>query len=92
MAIEIVAFVHAKSSSDRVPEKNLRCLGDKPLFCHAILNALNSELPTKVVIDSDSDEILAIGQEYGALPLKRPVELATNQVTGDDLAYWQACN
>ncbi len=89
---KIVAFVHAKGTSTRVPSKNLRLLGDKPLFCHAITNALNSNLVDFVVIDSDSDEILRIGQEYGALPLKRPQALATNLATGDDLAFWQSSN
>lgn len=89
---EIVAFVHAKGSSERVPKKNLRILGDKALFCHAILNALSSKLVTKVVIDSESEEILETGKKFGAIPLKRPAELATNSATGDDLAYWQACN
>ena len=92
MVNDIVAFVHAKGSSTRVPSKNLRILGDKPLFCHAIENAKNSKLVTKVVIDSDNEEILRIGESYGAIPLKRPAELATNLATGDDLAYWQASN
>ena len=89
---EIVAFVHAKGTSVRVPSKNLRKLGDRPLFCHSIRNALNSKLVTKVIIDSENDEILELGKEYGAIPLKRPQSLATNFSTGDDLAYWQASN
>lgn len=88
----VVAFVHAKGTSNRVPSKNMRMLGDKPLFCHAIDNAKASNLVDAVVIDSDSDEILKIGVEYGAIPLKRPEELANNMATGDDLAYWQASN
>lgn len=88
----IIAFVHAKGTSTRVPSKNLRILGDRPLFCHAVNNAIKSKLVTTVVIDSDSDEILSLGGKYGAIPLKRPAELATNLVTGDDLAYWQASN
>ncbi|RJO66151.1 MAG: acylneuraminate cytidylyltransferase family protein [Myxococcales bacterium] len=88
----IVAFVHAKGASERVPNKNLRPLGDRPLFCHAISNARASALVTDVVIDSDSDEILRIGESFGAVPLKRQKELATNATTGDELAYWQASN
>jgi CMP-N-acetylneuraminic acid synthetase len=86
----VVAFVHAKGRSERVPSKNLRMLGDRPLFCHAIRNALAAELVDQVVIDSDSDEILELGKNYGAEPLKRPPELATNATSGDELAYWQA--
>ena len=88
----VVAFVHAKGTSSRVPSKNMRILGDKPLFCHAIENAKSSNLVDAVVIDSDNDEILRIGKEYGAICLKRPDRLATNLATGDDLAYWQASN
>jgi CMP-N-acetylneuraminic acid synthetase len=86
----VVAFVHAKGRSERVPSKNLRLLGDRPLFCHAIANALAAERVERVVIDSDSDEILELGKAHGAVPLKRPPELATNATSGDDLAYWQA--
>jgi N-acylneuraminate cytidylyltransferase len=87
-----VAFVHAKGTSTRVPGKNLRTLGDRPLFCHAIAIARASRRVDEVVIDSDSDEILAIGAARGARPLLRPAELATNAATGDDLACWQAAN
>jgi len=89
---EIVAFIHAKGTSERVPCKNLKILGDRPLFCHAIAIAKATPSVTRVVIDSDSEEILRIGAEQGAEPLKRAPHLATNATTGDDLAYWQASN
>ena len=89
---KVVAFVHAKGNSERVISKNLRVLGDCPLFCHAIRIAKKANLVDVVIIDSDDDKILKIGEEYGAIPLKRPAELATNHATGDNLAYWQASN
>jgi CMP-N-acetylneuraminic acid synthetase len=89
---EVFAFVHAKGTSERVPCKNLKLLGDRPLFCHAIAIAKAASSVTHVVIDSDSDEILRIGAEHGAIPLKRSPDLATNTTTGDDLAFWQASN
>lgn len=90
--MSVVAFVHAKGTSERVPNKNLRWLGDRPLFCHAIAKALAAERVDRVVIDSDSEEILRVGEEHGAEPLKRPANLATNKTSGDELAYWQAAN
>ena len=89
---DVVAFVHAKGQSSRVPGKNMRMLGDLPMFCHAIRNALACEAIDLVVIDSENDEILETGERYGATPLKRPLELASNGVSGDDLMYWQASN
>lgn len=87
---KVVAFVHAKGHSERLPGKNMADLGGQPLFTHAIQNALAAEKVDRVVIDSDDDEILRIGAEYGAEPLKRPLELASNETTGDDLILWQA--
>ena len=90
MTDRVVAFVHAKGTSDRVAGKNMRRLGDRPLFCHAIANAQRAAKVDCVVIDSDSDEILDIGARYGARPLKRAAALATNRTSGDALAFWQA--
>jgi N-acylneuraminate cytidylyltransferase len=90
--VETVAFVHAKGQSSRVPGKNMRRLGDAPMFCHAIRNALACALIDLVVIDSENDEILETGKAFGAKPLKRPPELASNAASGDDLMYWQASN
>jgi CMP-N-acetylneuraminic acid synthetase len=88
----VVAVIHAKGKSDRVRNKNLRRLGDRPLFCHAIHNAQAATYVDRVVIDSESDDILTVGAAHGAYPLKRPAELATNETTGDHLALWQAHN
>lgn len=90
--MNLIAFIHAKGHSQRVPNKNLKLLGGEPLFTYAIKNALRASSISRVIIDSDSDEILDIGQALGAEPLKRPDELSTNLATGDDLAYWQASN
>lgn len=90
MSARVVAFVHAKGTSDRVPRKNLRVLGDRPLFTHAIAIARAAARVEEVVIDSDCDEILRIGAQHGAVPLKRPAALASNRATGDELAAWQA--
>ena len=88
--MQITAFIHAKGTSERFSGKNMKTLGDKPLFCHAIQKALYSSLVTRVIIDSDSNKILDIGEDYGAIALKRPKELADNRTTGDDLAFWQS--
>jgi len=68
---KVVAFVHAKGSSERVPNKNQQILGDRPLFCHAIKIALSCKDIDTVVIDSENDQILSVGQAHGAIPLKR---------------------
>lgn len=89
---KVIAFIHAKGTSVRVPGKNIRELGDMPLFCHALFNAQKCTWVDRVVIDSDDEHILNVGAELGATPLDRPRFLATNDATGDHLAYWQATN
>ena len=89
---KIIAFIHAKGHSSRLANKNIKILGDKPLFCHAVENAKNANLVDRVIVDSDSDEILDIAKAYGVTAFKRPGTLATNMTTGDDLAYWEAQN
>lgn len=86
----VIAFVHAKGNSQRVKNKNLKKLQNKPLIYYAITKALKCKLIDKVIIDSDSDKILQVGKSLGAIPIKRPQNLATNKVSGDDLAFYQA--
>lgn len=70
MTARVVAFVHAKGSSERVPGKNLAILGDRPLFTHAIAVARAAAAVDEVVIDSDSEAILSLGAAHGATPLR----------------------
>ena len=89
--MKTIAVVHAKGTSERLPNKNLKELGGLPLIAHAIINARDS-IADKVVIDSEDAEILEVGTAFGAEPLERSPYLSRNEITGDDLAYWQAQN
>jgi CMP-N-acetylneuraminic acid synthetase len=86
----VIVFVHAKGNSTRVKNKNLKKLKNKPLIYYAIKKALRCKLVDQVIIDSDSDKILKIGKSLGAVPIKRPKNLANNKTGGDDLALYQA--
>lgn len=83
MSVEpVTAFVAAKGHSSRVPRKNMRDFGGRPLF-HQILDTLTrAELVSQVVLDSDSDEILdsARGAFADIELIRRPEELC-----GDDV-------
>lgn len=89
--MKVVAIVHAKGKSERLPNKNLRKLGGIPLIAHAIMNAQDS-IADAVYVDSEDRNILTVGLSLGTKVLERPPYLAHNGVTGDDLAYWQAQN
>lgn len=70
----MIALITARQGSKSVPGKNVRPLGGRPLLAWSIETALACGLTP--VLSSDSDEYLAIGERYGAKPLKRPASLA----------------
>jgi N-acylneuraminate cytidylyltransferase len=74
-----VAFVPARSGSERVPGKNVRPLAGHPLLAYAIETALQSGVFERVVVSTDSEEIAGIARWYGAdVPFLRPAEYATS--------------
>jgi CMP-N,N'-diacetyllegionaminic acid synthase len=81
-----VAFVPARSGSERVPQKNIRPLAGHPLLAYAIETALQSELFERVVVSTDSEQIAEIARWYGGdVPFLRPVEYAT--ATSPDIEW-----
>jgi CMP-N,N'-diacetyllegionaminic acid synthase len=73
-----VAFVPARSGSERVPHKNVRPLAGHPLLAYAVETALQSGCFERVVVSTDSEEIADVARWYGAdVPFLRPAEYAT---------------
>lgn len=79
--MKVVAFVPAKGTSDRVPNKNLRFINGKPLFMHTVDKLLG--MMDHVWVDSESNEVASYVYGSGATWLKRPEELATNATDGN---------
>ena len=81
-----VAFVPARSGSERVPQKNIRPLAGHPLIAYAIETAFQSGVFARVVVSTDSEEIAEVARWYGAdVPFLRPVEFATS--TSPDIEW-----
>jgi CMP-N-acetylneuraminic acid synthetase len=76
-----LAIIPARGGSKRLPKKNILNLCKKPLIAWSIEAGINSKYIDKVVVTSDSDEILNISKEYGADIVKRPHELADDTST-----------
>jgi len=73
----IACFIPARSGSKRVPNKNVRYLGGKPLIAHTIKSADESGIFKDIIVSTDSDKIAGISKEYGAFaPFLRPAEFA----------------
>ena len=81
-----VAFVPARSGSERVPHKNVRPLAGHPLLAYAIATAVESGRFERVVVSTDSEEIADVARWYGAdVPFLRPAEFAT--ATSPDIEW-----
>jgi CMP-N,N'-diacetyllegionaminic acid synthase len=74
-----IAVIPARGGSKAVPGKNLRIIKGSPLIAHTIRSARRSGLIDKIVVSSDDDEILAVSRANGAIAIKRPEELATDE-------------
>jgi N-acylneuraminate cytidylyltransferase/CMP-N,N'-diacetyllegionaminic acid synthase len=83
----ILALIPARGGSKRLPGKNIRILGDKPLIAWTISSALQSGSFCDVLVSTDDQEIANIARQWGALvPWLRPPELATDVASSVDVA------
>ena len=76
-----LALVPAKFYSQRLPKKNLRPLGGKPLLAWTLEAANASGIFADVWVSSESDHVFDVAAEYGAHALRRPPELAQPEAT-----------
>lgn len=80
-----LAVIPARAGSKRIPGKNIRAFGGKPMIAWPIAAARESGLFDAVIVSTDSGEIAAVARHWGAsTPFLRPAELA------DDLAGTRA--
>lgn len=82
-----LALIPARGGSKRLPGKNRRLLGGKPLVAYPIEAATRSGCFDKIVVSTDSDQIAEIANKYsGVVVDERPEELATDTATIRDVA------
>ena len=83
--MKILALILARGGSKRIPKKNVRLLGEKPLISWSI-DAVKS-LPEicEIMVSTDDTEIKKIAEKFGAyVPWLRPYELATDISSSSD--------
>jgi pseudaminic acid cytidylyltransferase len=72
-----VAVIPARGGSKRIPRKNIRPFGGKPMIAYSIESALHSGLFERVIVSTDDTEIADIARRHGAdVPFVRPPELS----------------
>jgi CMP-N,N'-diacetyllegionaminic acid synthase len=84
MTNKIIALIPARGGSKRVPGKNIRMLGGKPLLAWSIETAKKLNLFT--VVSSDSDEVLKIANQIYFVDIhKRSPAAAADGATDENV-------
>lgn len=85
--MKILALVPARGGSKRLPGKNVRLLGGKPLIVWSIEAARSMDAITDVVVSTDDPDIAKVAHDAGAsVPGLRPAALATDTASSVDVA------
>jgi len=85
--MKILALITARNGSKRVPGKNIRKLGNKPLVIWSIDAVKNNKYICDILVSTDSKKIADICLEAGAyLPWLRPSNLARDTTSSVDVA------
>jgi N-acylneuraminate cytidylyltransferase len=79
----VIAYIPARAGSKRIPNKNVRNFMGKPLFLWATEAAVQSELFDKVIVSTDSPDILLQSWQYGFYFEYRDPALCTDHVQLD---------
>lgn len=85
--MKILALIAARGGSKRVPGKNIRDLGGKPLIVWSIDVAKDFPTICDILVSTDDAAIAKISLEAGAfVPWLRPEGLATDAASSSDVA------
>ena len=79
-----IAIIPARSGSKRLPDKNIRLLGGKPLLAYSIEAAKDSGMFEEIFVSTDSNAYADIAREWGgSVPFLRSAACST-----DTAASW----
>ena len=82
--MHIIAIIPARGGSKGIPAKNLLDFCGKPLLAWSILQAREARTISRVYVSSDDPDIQNIAARFGAVPIVRPPELATDTSSSEE--------
>jgi N-acylneuraminate cytidylyltransferase len=84
--MKLLTIIPARGGSKRVPGKNLRLLGDRPLVQWSIESAKGMQDVSDILLTTDDPLIASAGRAAGAtVPWLRPALLATDTASSVDV-------
>ena len=77
-----LAVIPARGGSKRIPGKNVKLFGGKPMIAWSIEAVQRTGLFDRIVVSTDDKEIASIARKYGAdVPFVRPAELSDDHTS-----------
>lgn len=75
--MKTIVIIPARGGSKRLPQKNIRLLGQIPLLAHSILYAqANSDIVDEIYVSTDDEQIKQVALQFGAKIINRPQSLS----------------
>lgn len=81
---KVLCIIPARGGSRGIPKKNIIDFDSRPLLCWSIAQAQASKYIDKIVVSSDSEEILDVARNAGACTIKRPPGISGDHATTED--------
>jgi CMP-N,N'-diacetyllegionaminic acid synthase len=86
MMTRTLMAIPARGGSKRLPRKNVRGLGGRPMLAHTVQAAISSGLTTDVYVCTEDEEIASVAEEYGA-----KVHVIPETMAGDEVSSTVPC-
>lgn len=81
-----LAVIPARGGSKRIPDKNLKEIGERSLLAHTIEQGKQAEEIDQLIVSTEDSDIQSEAEAHGAeVPFERPQELATDEATTSDV-------
>ena len=75
--MKTIVIIPARGGSKRLPQKNIKLLGQIPLLAHSILYAqANSDIVDEIYVSTDDEQIKHVALQFGAKIINRPQSLS----------------
>lgn len=86
--LKILALIPARGGSKGVPKKNIKPMAGKPLIYYSIDTAIQSKYINKIIVSTDSQEILDLVSRKGVeIPFLRPSQFAQDGSLDEDYFF-----
>lgn len=85
---KIIGIIVARDNSKRLKKKNIKKLWGKPLLAHTIIAAKNSIYLDRVIISTESNNIIKIAKKYKCeVPFVRPKKLSLDCISATEVFF-----